>query len=119
MKFTYAPEGREPQDFEFLADQLTREEAELAEDAGEHKWQTFGEWIDLLDRASIRAWNVALWIMLRRSEPELGLNKVNPKVGELQIDTSEPEGKGESGEETTEAEDSPINTDSPAPVSEP
>jgi hypothetical protein len=83
MKFRYTPDAGGFQDFELNADELSTDEAELVEGAGANQWGTFAEWFDLINRGGWRAWRVALWVMLLRSNPDLGFEEVKPNTGQL------------------------------------
>lgn len=104
-KFTYAPKDHEPQTFDFQFDDLDSLEAERIEEAGGEQWRTFGEWMGLIDRGGVRAWRAALWILLQRQTPKLAFEELVIKVGDItfEVDTDVPEGKGESGDESTDS----------------
>src|SRR5215207_8471842 len=109
MKLMYAPQGAEPQTFEFDTDELLATEAEDVETVGGVQWDTFGQWLQQLNTGGFRAWRAALWIMLRRSNPTLVFSDLNPRVGEIDLDfRDEPaeaagEGKGEVGDSPTDS----------------
>lgn len=109
--------------YELRPDELTGLEAEAIEDAGGTQWQTFGEWVDRFYRGGWRPLKVALWVLLRRTKPELGFEELaNLKVSDVELDLSEDaeaiEGKGESAEADTEPADSPTDSDLPKPDTE-
>lgn len=116
MKFEYTPEGSEPRHFEFEPDEMDEVEAEAIEAVGGEQWEAFGEWVNLIYKGGFRAWRAALWIQLRRDNPQLQFDQVKLKVRELQLqlDSSESEeepGKGDGG--STAPDDSPTNSASP------
>lgn len=112
MKFTYAPKDGEPTPFDIDNESLSTDEAEAIDEAGGTQWRTFAEWADLLNNGGWRAWRVALWIALRRTNPALGFEEVRPTVGEIIFEipdepkpAEEPaaesaEGKSETGDES-------------------
>jgi hypothetical protein len=111
MKFTYAPNDGEPISFDIDNESITTDEAEAIDEAGGSQWRAFGGWAELLDAGGWRAWRVALWIALRRTNPDLGFEEVRPTVGEIKFVTpDEPtpvepeesaEGKSETGDDDT------------------
>ena len=108
MKLTYAPKGQDPQTFDFDPDDLGSLEAEALEEAGGSQWDSFGQWVNLYNQGGFRAWRAALWIMLRRHNPDLGFEEVLPKVGELLVtgdDAKTP------AEESLEGKDEPAADD--------
>jgi hypothetical protein len=118
MRFIYAPKDGEPQTFEFEADELGALEAELIDEAGGAQWKTFGQWVNLFEEGGFRAWRVALWIMLRRHNPELGFEEVLPTVGELMFglrDDTATSAEPVVEDEPSEGKDEPVDdtTDSP------
>ena len=116
MKFTHAPEGGNAVEYEFDVEDLAELDAESIEEAGGAQWGTFTEWASLLDRGGFRAWRVLLWVLQRRTNPDLDLNEVKLKPKELRFDLTDPVGKDEG---TTESDDSPTDSDSPKPDTDP
>jgi hypothetical protein len=114
MRFIYEPEGQEPQPFDLIPDDLPMREAELVEENGGEQWQTWGQWIYLINAGGIRAWRVALWIMLRRSNPTLELDAIQGKAGDIRVLAGEDEvveTAASEGERNAEPADD--STDSP------
>jgi hypothetical protein len=98
VKIIYTPKDGEWQEFTLNTQDLTTIEAETLEEAGGVQWETLAQWAILFDRGSFRAIRVALWMLLRRANPELDLNEVQPTVNEISVQEdkpAEPEGKGE------------------------
>jgi hypothetical protein len=83
VKFRYLPEGQDAQEFDLIVDDLSTDEALLIEGAGGDQWGTLAEWFDLINRGGWRAWLVALWLMLLRSNPTVGFEEVKPKLSQL------------------------------------
>lgn len=106
MKIIYTPKEGESQEFTWEPDDFTAAEAETIEEAGGVQWATFGEWANRIDSGGFRAWRVALWVLMRRSNPELDLNQVQPTLKEvmfLHSDTVEQEpGKDEPDDSDTD-----------------
>jgi hypothetical protein len=115
-KFSYAPEGEEPRKFELDVDNLSTDEAEAIDEAGGTQWVTLGRWVDLINQGGWRAWRVALWIYLRRTDPELGFEEVKPKVGDLtwELPDDEPP-KPNLTEESAEGKSGPADDDTSSP----
>lgn len=110
MKITYAPQGGEPQVFQFDIARLTTDELEDLESVGGLQWGTFGEWANVANRGGWRAWRAGLWVMLKRQNPTLEFEQVKPAGAEMDVDqsgddeTPEPaEGKSETGDESTDS----------------
>jgi hypothetical protein len=116
MKFSHTPEGGSPVDYEVEIDDLAELDAEAIEEAGGSQWRTFAEWASLLDAGGFRAWRVLLWIVQRRTNPDLELNAVKLRSKELGIPTDQSVGKAEEG--TTEPDDSDTGSTSPEQGSE-
>jgi hypothetical protein len=91
VKFRYAPEGEEPQLFDLNVDDLTTDEGDRIEGAGGTQWGTVPEWYDLLQRGGWRAWRVALWLQLLRTNPDLGFEELKPKLSEVDFTFDEDE----------------------------
>jgi hypothetical protein len=104
VKFTYAPKGQDPVTFDIDTNDLSTDEAEAIDEAGGTQWRTFGGWADLLNNGGWRAWRVALWIALRRTNPELAFEEVRPTVGEIIFEISDESKPDEPAEEPESAE---------------
>jgi hypothetical protein len=90
LRLIYSPPDAEPQTYELSSlDDLQSHEAETAEEAGGIQWRSYAQWAGLLDEGSIRAWRVLLWIMMRRTNPDLDLNELRFPVGALRFDIDE------------------------------
>src|SRR5215216_265790 len=62
------------------------EESEAIEDLG--YWAAFGEWSTAFGVSNRRAIRAALWLMLRRENPAVEFDSLNPLISELDIDYS-------------------------------
>lgn len=107
MKITYAPKDGEEQAFHLDSDDLSADEAETIEGAGGEQWDTFGVWVNQINRGGFRASRVALWVLLRRTKPGLAFEEFRPRVSEVRLaeddavaEVEEP-GKSESGDGDT------------------
>jgi hypothetical protein len=83
VKIIYSPKDGERREFTFTPDDLGPMEAEAVEEAGGVQWRTYGQWIQLLMDGGARAWRVVLWVLLRRTDPKLDLNEVQPTFQEV------------------------------------
>ena len=114
LAITYAPKNGEEKAFVLDPDDVDADEAELIEGAGGEQWDSYGMWIYQLNRGGFRAVRVGLWMLLRRTNPNLDLNEVKPRVSEMRVrppddgeddeDIKPPEsaeGKSETGDEST------------------
>lgn len=109
---TYAPQGAEPQSWEFDPEDADNLEAEKIELVGDTSWDAYGHWTDLMGRYNARAVRALLWVLMCRTQPDLDFNQVRYRVSEIDIqfvDEPEPEGKGEVGDSDTDS--SPPTTD--------
>lgn len=80
MIFTYTPAGAEPREWQFRPLDVTSREAELVED---YVGLTFAQWSARFYAGSIKARRAALWLLLRREDPNLGLDDVEFRMTEL------------------------------------
>lgn len=123
MRLIYAPKGEEQRTYEFDTETLSGLEAELVEDAGGQKWETYGEWVDQFFRGGWRAAKVALWVCIRRDNEKFGYEELaNLAPSDVGVDfttADEDAGKDSEGEDTTEPDDSPTDSASPTPDLEP
>ena len=123
MRLIYAPKGEEQRTYEFDTETLSGPEAELVEDAGGLKWETYGEWVGQFFRGGWRATKVALWVCIRRDNEKLGFEELaNLAPSDLLVDYTTDEedaGKDSEGEDATEPDDSPTASASPTPDSGP
>lgn len=108
MQITYTPKEGDGKSFHLDPDDYSTDEAEAIEGAGGGQWDTFGTWVNQINRGGFRALRVALWVYLARSNPALGLEEVKPRVSEFQItlddDIAESaEGKSETGDGSTDS----------------
>ena len=106
MKITYAPKDGDEQSFHLDSDDLSADEAETIEGAGAEQWDTFGVWVNQINRGGFRAARVALWVLLRRTNPALAFEEFQPRVSEVRLaadDVAEVEepGKSETGDGDT------------------
>ena len=116
MKLIYTPEGQEPQEWRLKdPSDLHGLEPEYIEEAGGTQWDTWAEWGNLLSRGGFRAIRVFLWVLLRRENPGLELNSVQPSLSEIKFDF-EDDDEVEPGKDGTEAP-TPLGDGSTASVS--
>lgn len=85
MLFTYAPEGAEPQVWDFSPDKIMSPEAEAIE---RQTGLTFVEWQQKLLTGSIMAAHGLLWVLLKRDNPQLKYDQVVFATGETSLDFS-------------------------------
>ena len=117
MKLIYAPEGGQPQRFEYDPGTSLSVEAEAIESVGGEVWDSYLQFGNKLGIGNVRAMRALLWVMLRRTNPDLEFDSVSYRLNEFHVDFEdvegdEPVGKDELGGSDT---DSP----SPQPASEP
>lgn len=107
-RITYSPENQEPQSWEFDPDTIDNLDAEVLEIVGGDFWDSYGRWFELLGRGNIRAIRALLWILQRRTNPDLDFNEIRFSVNQVSLEEldGKPEGKDEPGES---------DTDSPSP----
>jgi hypothetical protein len=80
MIVTYLPAGGEPREWTFRPMEVSSREAELVE---EYLAVTYAMWVKAFQTGSIKAQRIALWLLLRRDDPTLGLESVDYQVREL------------------------------------
>jgi hypothetical protein len=112
MKIIYAPKGEPEQPFDLDSDDLDTDEAEAIEGAGGEQWDTFGVWVNQINRGGWRASRVALWVLLRRTNPSLAFEEFRPRVSEVRLRPDEEPELAE-GEEPGKSETDDESTDSP------
>lgn len=114
-KLIYVPEDGERQEFDFDPTGLMSVDAEAIEEAGGNQWETYGEFIDKLQRGSQRAWRAALWIMLRQQNPTLQFVHLVVKVNEIIWieDDDEEDEPGKEGPVDNDTDSPSVQPDSP------
>lgn len=83
MILIYTPKDAEPRELVFRPDDLVPDEYERIELLG--YWPALPEFIAACQASQRTAWRVALWICLRRDDPTLGLDAVQPRPLDLQM----------------------------------
>jgi hypothetical protein len=115
LRLTYTPEGAPPEQFDFDPDKVLSLEAEALENVGGEAWDSYADWLDRIGNGNIRARRALLWVMLRRSNPELRFVDVVFRLDEFGIeDVEEPEPVGKES-----ADGSPIDGESLERATEP
>lgn len=113
-KLIYAPEDGERQQFDFDPIRLISIDAEAIEEVGGPQWDTYGEFIDKLQRGSQKAWRAALWIMLRQQNPTLQFTHLVVKVNEIiWIDDEEEDEPGKDEPDEPDTGSPSVQQDSP------
>jgi hypothetical protein len=117
LRLVYTPDGGGRQEFEFDPDNPLNLEAEALESVGGEAWQDYPDFLERAGFGNARARRALLWVMLRRTNPQLRFVDVVFNFGEFtteQIEDDEPEipGKDEPAESGT---DSPSPTPDSAP----
>lgn len=117
LRITYAPDGGDPQQFEFDPENPLNLEAEAVENVGGEAWEDWGLFLLRLGNGNARARRALLWVLLRRTNPQLRFADLVFHFRELVIqdlDDEEPEtvGKDSAGDSDT---DSPSPTPDSAP----
>lgn len=102
----YEPHDGERQEFPFDPFLLRSVEAEAVEELG--PWDTYAEWGQKLLVGHRRAARALLWVMLRRTKPDLDFDDVSVIVDELRLffpedEAGEPEGKDEPADADTDS----------------
>lgn len=82
MLITYTPAGAEPREWTFRPLDITSREAELVED---YLGLTFAQWSARFYAGSVKARRAALWLLLRREQPNLHLDDVEFRMTELRV----------------------------------
>jgi hypothetical protein len=80
MILTFMPAGAEPREWSFRPLDITSREAELVED---YTGWTFTYFSGAFYAGSVKARRCALWLLLRREDPSLGLEHVDYKMTEF------------------------------------
>lgn len=83
MKFTYTPEGAEPEVWPFKPNKLMSPEAEAIERV---TGMSFGVWREAIFEESMLAIRALLWIMLKRQNPTLSFDDVQFCIDDVSID---------------------------------
>lgn len=90
----YKPEGAEPKSWDIEPDNMTSDLLEAIEDATD--W-TIAEWVNRLQRGSIKAIHALLWVLLRQDSPDLPFDAVVFTASDFDIDFGAPKKKAKSG----------------------
>ena len=112
IRVVLAPKDSEPQTWEFDPDDADNIEAEQLESVGGEVWDSYGQWLELMGRYNARAIRAMLWILMRRTDPNMDFDLVRFRTSELDLDVVNepgPEGKDEAGDVDTDL--SPPTTD--------
>ena len=112
VRITYAPQGADPQSWEFDPEDADNLEAEAIELVGDTTWDSYAQWLFLMGRGNMRAIRALLWILQLRTNPDLDFNEVRFRTADIAVESlDEPElaGKDEVGDS---------NTGSPPPVTD-
>ena len=83
MILLWTPADAEPRTFTFRPDDMPPAEYEAIEDHG--RWASLDDFNDAVRASSRTAWRVALWICLRRDNPALALDDVQPRPLEVSM----------------------------------
>lgn len=83
MILVWTPADAEPRTFTFRPDDMPPAEYEAIEDVG--RWASLDDFNDAVRASSRTAWRAALWICLRRENPALTLDDVQPKPLEVAL----------------------------------
>lgn len=105
-RLVYSPEGGDRQEFEFDADNPLNLEAEALEAVGGESWEDYAFFLMRIGSGNARARHALLWVMLRRTQPELRFVDVVFRFGEFVIEEaeeSEPVGKDSGGDSSTDS----------------
>lgn len=84
MILKYAPEGVDPRTWQFTLDTLMSVEAEAIE--RQTGWAYPAEFAQQLMKQSITARKSLLWVFLKRDEPTLRYQQVDPQAGAIVVD---------------------------------
>jgi hypothetical protein len=77
------PDSTDAVEYTLKPESLPSDEAEMIEGAGDGAWETYHEWWALLDKRHRKAMRAGLWVCLRRTDPTLRMEDVQPTVGQL------------------------------------
>jgi hypothetical protein len=107
LRLVYNPDGGDRQEFEFDPDNPLNLEAEALESVGGEAWEDYPGFLMRAGSGNARARHALLWVMLRRTNPQLRFVDVVFNFGEFateQIEDDEPEpvGKDEPAENATD-----------------
>lgn len=83
MLLIYRPEGAEERQWPFHPDKLMSSEAEALEKVTGLTYSEFG--MELV-KGSARSRRALLWVMMKRENPTLRLNQIDPPVGSIGLD---------------------------------
>lgn len=119
LRLTYTPEGAPPETFDFDPDKVLSLEAEALENVGGEAWDSYADWLERIGTGNVRARRALLWVMLRRTNPELRFVDVVFRLDEFGIDdVTEPEPVGkENADDSTTAGESLERASEPSPSS--
>ena len=111
VRITHAPPSVEPKSWEFDPDDADNLEAELIEVVGGDAWDSYLQWLNLMGRGNMRATRALLWILQRRTDPDLDFNEIRFRTSEIATEAIDDE-EGPGGKE----ENGDFDTDSPPPT---
>lgn len=83
MILNYTPEGASERNWTFIPDKLLSSEAEVIEKVTGMTYAEFGQ---ALIKGSASARRALLWVLLKREDPPLRHNQVDPAVGTIGLD---------------------------------
>ena len=89
MRLTYSPEGATPQTWDYDPAKLLSSEAIAIEKATGMEFD--GEYQASLLKGSIAARRALLWVLLKRGEPTLKFEQIDPPTGAMALEYTRPE----------------------------
>jgi hypothetical protein len=104
-RLTYQPPGGEFQSWDIDPDDFDNLEAESLEIVGGETWDSYGQWFFLMARGNMRAIRALLWMLLKRTNPDLDFNEVRFRTNEVDMQDleDEPVGKDEPDDTDTDS----------------
>lgn len=87
MLLHWTPPKAEPCVYVFRTHELPPRDYEAVEGLG--RWASLADFDEAVRASVVSAWRVALWLCLRRDDPDLALDAVQPAAGEI-VFTYEP-----------------------------
>ena len=103
VRISYLPEGQEPQSWEFDPDAADNLEAEIIEIVGGEAWDSYGQWLNLMGRGNMRAIRALLWVLQRRTNPDLDFNEIRFRTDQITVEAMDEEASA--GKEEADAAD--------------
>jgi hypothetical protein len=118
LRLVYSPNGGDRQEFEFDPESPLNLESEALESAGGEVWQDYPDFLMRIGSGNIRARRALLWVMLRRTNPQLRFVDVVFHLNEFLVEDAEdepvPVGKDEPADSATDSP-SPQPDSAPSP----